>query len=104
MMSDMVSRTSGLPKLDENDAGEVYRAIMDPDQSLAFTAAIIRKSIDDYRKIAGMDISRNPGLTATLYNIGNSKARARANRRSTCRCAWRAKRPPRSPRATPTPW
>ncbi len=78
MMSDMVSRTSGLPKLDENDAGEVYRAIMDPDQSLAFTAAIIRKSIDDYRKIAGMDISRNPGLTATLYNIGNSKARARA--------------------------
>lgn len=77
MMSDMVSRTSGLPKLDENDAGEVYRAIMDPDQSLAFTAAIIRKSIDDYRKIAGMDISRNPGLTATLYNIGNSKARAR---------------------------
>ena len=78
MMSDIVSRTSGLPKLDENDAGEVYRAIMDPDQSLAFTAAIIRKSIDDYCKIAGMDISRNPGLTATLYNIGNSKARARA--------------------------
>ncbi len=28
--------------------------------------------------VAGMDISRNPGLTATLYNIGNSKARARA--------------------------
>ncbi len=77
MMSDLVSRTSGVPKLDENDAGEVYRAIMDPDLSLAFVAAIIRKSIDDYRKIAGMDISRNPGVTATLYNIGNSKARAR---------------------------
>ena len=78
MMSDMVSRKSGVAKLDENDAGEVYRAIMDPDLSLAFTAAIIRRSIDDYRSIAGMDISRNPGITATLYNIGNSKARARA--------------------------
>ena len=78
MLSDMVSRTSGVPKLDENDASGVYRAIMDPDLSLAFTAAILRRSIDDYRSIAGMDISRNPGITATLYNIGNSKARAKA--------------------------
>ncbi|WP_454852975.1 DUF1402 family protein [Rhizobium binxianense] len=76
MLSDLVSRVSGYPKLDEKDAGSVYRAIMQPDISLAFVAASIRKSIDDYREIAGMDISNNPGLTATLYNVGNSRRRA----------------------------
>jgi hypothetical protein len=78
MLSDLVSRVSGLPKLDEKKAGDVYKAIMDPDISLAFVAASIRKSIDDYRSIAGMDISGNPGVTATLYNVGNSRQRAAA--------------------------
>jgi hypothetical protein len=78
MMSDLVSKVSGTPKLDERKAGDVYKAIMDPDQSLAFVAAVIRKSMDDYRSIAGMDISGNPGVTATLYNLGNSRQRAAA--------------------------
>jgi hypothetical protein len=77
-LSDLVSSTSGIPKLDEKDAGGVYKAIMDPDLSLAFVAASIRKSIDDYRSIAGMDISGNPGITATLYNLGNTRKRAAA--------------------------
>jgi hypothetical protein len=51
---------------------------MDPDLSLAFIAAGIKTSIDDYRSIAGMDISNNPGLTATLYNLGNPRKRAAA--------------------------
>lgn len=76
MLSDLVSKVSGYEKLDEKNAGAVYRAIMDPDISLAFVAASIRKSIDDYRSIAGMDISHNPGITATLYNVGNSRQRA----------------------------
>jgi hypothetical protein len=78
MLSDMVSRTSGIPKLDERKAADVYHAIMDPDISLAFVAAAARRSIDDYRSIAGMDISGNPGITATLYNVGNSRQRAAA--------------------------
>ncbi|WP_410010953.1 DUF1402 family protein [Rhizobium sp. NRK18] len=78
MMSDMVHRVSGYKKLDENDAADVYKAIMDPDQSLAYMAAVIRTAIDDYRKIAGVDISDNPGVTATLYNLGGSRDRARA--------------------------
>ncbi len=78
MLSDLVSKVSGIPKLDEKNAGDVYKAIMDPDISLAFVAASIRKSIDDYRSIAGMDISGNPGITATLYNVGNSRQRAAA--------------------------
>ncbi|MFT4181996.1 MAG: DUF1402 family protein [Rhizobium sp.] len=77
-LSDLVSSTSGVAKLDEKDASGVYKAIMDPDLSLAFVAASIRKSIDDYRSIASMDISGNPGLTATLYNVGNSRQRAAA--------------------------
>ena len=77
-LTDDVARISGYDKLDENDAAGVYQAIMDPDISLAYMAAAIRRSIDAYRKIAGVDISKNPGLTATLYNIGNPDARAAA--------------------------
>ena len=75
-LSDLVNRVSGYPKLDENDAGKVYEAIMDPDKSLAYMAAAIRLSIDEYRKIAGVDISKNPGITSTLYNIGNPREKA----------------------------
>jgi hypothetical protein len=75
-LSDLVNRVSGYPKLDENNAGAVYDAIMDPDKSLAYMAASIRMSIDEYRKIAGVDISKNPGITATLFNVGNPRQRA----------------------------
>jgi hypothetical protein len=78
MLSDMVAKTSGYPKLDENRAADVYEAIMDPDTSLAYMAANIRHSIDDYKSIAAVDISRNPGITATLYNTGGSAQRAAA--------------------------
>ena len=78
MLTDMVSRVSGFERLDENDAAGVYKAIMDPDQSLAYMAASIRHSIDAYKSIAGMDISDNPGITSTLYNVGNPDQRAAA--------------------------
>jgi hypothetical protein len=77
-LSDLVAKVSNYPKLDETDANAVYSAIMDPDKSLAYMAASIRMSIDDYKRIAGMDISKNPGLTATLYNVGNPESRAAA--------------------------
>lgn len=75
-MSDIVTRVSGMPKLDASDANAVYDTIMDPDKSLPYMAATIRKSIDAYRQIAGFDISGNPGITSTLYNLGNPEARA----------------------------
>ncbi|MET3616073.1 hypothetical protein ABID16_004422 [Rhizobium aquaticum] len=77
-LTDLVHQKSGYERLDENRASDVYKAIMDPDQSLAYIAAAVRKSIDDYRSIADMDISGNPGITATLYNLGNSASRAAA--------------------------
>lgn len=77
-LTDLVHQKSGYERLDETKAADVYKAIMDPDQSLAYIAASIRMEIDDYRSIAGMDISGNPGITATLYNLGNSQSRAAA--------------------------
>jgi hypothetical protein len=76
-VSDTVAARSGLPPLDLNHPNEIYRAVMDPDMSLDYMAAIIAHDIEAYRGIAGFDISKNPGLTATLYNLGDAAVRAR---------------------------
>lgn len=78
MMSDMVNRVSGLPKLNAGNGNEVYKTIMDPDLTLPYIAATLKQSITDYRRIAGFDISKNPGITATLYNTGGAEQRARS--------------------------
>lgn len=70
------SRISREPKLSVKKAPEIYNTIMEPDSTLNYMAAVIRHAIDTYRSIAGFDISRNPGLTATLYNLGNVSTRA----------------------------
>lgn len=75
-VNDMVVATSRFPPLHPDRAAEVYEAIMDPDMTLHYMAAVIRTSIDAYRDIAGMDISNNPGITATLYNLGDVRRRA----------------------------
>lgn len=77
-MSDMVNRISGLPKLDADNGSAVYKTIMDPDLTLPYIAATVKQSITAYRQIADFDISKNPGLTATLYNTGGAEQRARA--------------------------
>jgi hypothetical protein len=77
-VSDIVHSKSRLPRLDATRAPQLYQAIMDPNMSLDYMAAILRLSIDVYRDTAGVDISGNPGLTATLYNVGDVKARAQA--------------------------
>lgn len=77
-MTDTVSKVTGAPTLDYRDPQAVYSTIMDPDQTLPYVAATLRKAIDAYRTIAGFDISQNPGLTATLYNVGGPEARAYA--------------------------
>ena len=77
-VSDIVSAKGGVPPLDLNNPGAIYHAVMDPDLSLQYMAAIIRHDIDTYRQLAGFDISGNPGVTATLYNVGDAATRARA--------------------------
>jgi len=76
MMSDLVHKISGLPKLSAANGKQLYRTIIDPDLTLPYIAATIRQSIDDYRIYADFDISKNPGITATLYNVGGSRGRA----------------------------
>lgn len=66
-------------KLSADNASRVYATIMDPDSTIIYMAAVIRHAIDVYRA-AGFDITRNPGVVATLYNLGNVTRRARAAR------------------------
>lgn len=76
-VTDYVAQVSGKKPLSARKANEVYRTIMDPDSTLEYMAAVIRISIDAYRDIAGWDISDNPGVVATLYNLGDVRNRAR---------------------------
>lgn len=76
MMSDMAKAKGRQRKLTVRKPSQIYQTIMDPDKSLHYMAAVLKTAIDDYRTIAGFDISNNPGITATLYNLGGSKARA----------------------------
>jgi hypothetical protein len=76
-VNEYVHAKSGLPLLDINRANEVFQVVMDPDKTLHYMAAQIRIAIDYYRDIAGFDISQNPGVTATLYNLGEVATRAR---------------------------
>jgi hypothetical protein len=75
-MSDRVNKVSAYPKLQADDPIGVYQAIMDPDRSLAYMAAILASSIEVYKRVANFDISTNPGITATLYNVGDPDLRA----------------------------
>ncbi len=80
-VSDIVAKTSGYRKLDPRNASSVYAATMNPTQSLDYMAAVLRDSIDAYRSEANVDISGNPGITATLYNLGDPWTRAAVYRR-----------------------
>jgi hypothetical protein len=75
-VTDIVNRTSRLKRLKAKNAGQIYKTIMDPDSTLLYMAAVLKNSIDVYKKYSDFDISSNPGVTATLYNLGNVKTRA----------------------------
>lgn len=76
MLSDVVARYGGLKPLSIDDPADVYSAIIDPTRSLHYTAALVRTIWDLYRNVGGFDISENPGITATLYNVGFELQRA----------------------------
>ncbi|MDD9908249.1 MAG: DUF1402 family protein [Ahrensia sp.] len=66
------------PQLSVRRAPQIYNTIMEPDSTLIYMAAVLRHAIDSYREITGFDISENPGITATLYNLGNVTVRAQS--------------------------
>lgn len=75
-VDDLVAKIVRSRRLNPKRAPEIYKTIMDPDSTLNYMAAVLRISIDAYRDIAGFDISANPGITATLYNLGDVRNRA----------------------------
>ncbi|MBG6146493.1 hypothetical protein IWQ51_004644 [Labrenzia sp. EL_142] len=81
-MTDRVSRQSNFRKLKASNSDAVYKATMDPNISLHYMAAIIQDSIAAYKSVGKVDISKNPGVTATLYNLGDPWSRAAKFRRT----------------------
>lgn len=81
-MTDRVARQSRNRALSARDASAVYKATMDPNISLHYMAAVIQDAIEAYKSVGKVDISKNPGLTATLYNLGDPWSRAARFRRS----------------------
>jgi hypothetical protein len=74
-VTDLVNRVSGYDKLTPDNPQAIYRDVMDPDRSIVYIAAIVHDGIEAYRE-QGFDISGNPGITATLYNVGQPRRRA----------------------------
>ena len=119
-VTDLVHKKSGLPLLSIDNAPQVFAQIMNPDMSMHYIAASIRISIDNYKRIAGFDISQNPGIIATLYNLGDSATRAtdlkvnndarakracrRNGRRKTSTAGSSTRRPPICASWSPAPW
>jgi hypothetical protein len=80
-VTDLVHATSGLATLSPDNPQAIYRDIMDPNRATVYIAAIVADAIEAYRD-QGFDISNNPGLTATLYNVGQPRRRALALRQA----------------------
>ena len=74
-VTDLVNRVSGYEKLTPDNPQAIYRDVMDPDRSIVYIAAIVHDAIQAYKE-QGFDISGNPGITATLYNVGQPRLRA----------------------------
>lgn len=76
MVTDIVHQISGFPQLTLEDPPSLYDAILNPQTSIHYVAATNRKAIDIYKEVANFDISQNPGIISTLYNLGKEYEKA----------------------------
>lgn len=77
MLTDIVRKVRpDFPELTPYDASELYETVLTPERAVHYVAANIAVAIHYYRKIAGFDLANNPGVTATLYNLGREKKKA----------------------------
>jgi hypothetical protein len=58
------------------DKEERTQRLQRADQAITYIAAIMQRHADNYKKIAGVDITNNPGILCTLYQGGKSEERA----------------------------
>jgi hypothetical protein len=59
-----------------NDLKTPIRHTQNDKLMISYIAAIAKQAIDTYKIMSGVDISQNPGLTTTLYNVGDIHLRA----------------------------
>jgi hypothetical protein len=76
MVTDMVNRHSGFPMVSIEQPDQIYADIINPRKAVHYIAANIVVAIDRYKRISNFDISRNPGVVATLYNLGKERSLA----------------------------
>lgn len=58
------------------DMEKAFKIIFNNKEMLAYIAANAVTAIEVYKLVSGVDISENPGLTTTLYNVGDEYQRA----------------------------
>ncbi len=75
-LNDVVVSRMGYPAFAITEFEHPLKALYDKREILAYIAANAQVSIDLYKQIAGVDISKNPGLTTTLFNVGDEYQRA----------------------------
>ncbi len=75
-VNDIVASKMNTRKFEITDLDVPFEIIFDNKQMLSYIAAISLNSIQVYKLIAGVDISQNPGLVITLYNLGDEYIRA----------------------------
>lgn len=75
-LNDIVAEKTNYQRFDLRNMEKPMRIIFNNKEMLAYVAANAIMSIQVYKLIAGVDISQNPGLTTTLYNVGDEYKRA----------------------------
>lgn len=76
MVTDLVHQVSGFDELSLDNPEQIYDAILNPQISIHYVAANNRIAINLYKQYANFDISQNPGVVATLYNLGREYQKA----------------------------
>jgi hypothetical protein len=73
-VEDVAAKIEGRPPRSSEKIGEV---LLTPEGAIAYTAAILRAAQDEYAK-NGFDISKEPEILTTVFNLGKFKEKAAA--------------------------
>lgn len=76
MANDIANKIGKIPRIEYYEHKRLYQAVLNPEVTIHYICATIYLEKKYYKEIAGFDISKNMGIIATLYNIGNEKKHA----------------------------
>jgi hypothetical protein len=79
--NDLVVETSRLPVIEYGDLKASTKTVLTPKEILHYLGAYAKNIRKIYRELTCYDIGQNPGLTTTLYNIGNEDDKANLTRK-----------------------